>query len=229
MVVYNHRKPLYSIHLPKCGGTSFIKVLESWFGDLRFHYFDERANRPPMTHDFSQRGLFFKKRTCVHGHFNRNRGIGVLEYYPEADQMISIMRDPVETAISNFFYVERLEKNGQSFRGGEVHSNQSKDIDEYLEKSQSSIPLFFPVELTLENYVDVINKYFVYIGTMEEYQKTVDILAGLLKRRKVSVPHENKSNRFQTPSSSSIQVFKENNAIAISVYEYVCSLNKLVC
>src|SRR5215468_759555 len=108
---YNKDKPLISLHIPKCGGSSFHAVLERWFGmGLYLHYF-----RGPLNEE-RPRKYELKSGTCVHGHFSRRRKTGVLDYYPEAEQFIIIVRDPFEMAVSYYFYAKGLGEN--RFRDG---------------------------------------------------------------------------------------------------------------
>src|SRR4051812_45942379 len=97
MKAYNPKIPLLSIHIPKCGGTSFLQILRKWFGkDLHLHYFDEvNAKMPPHAPVKNFLGMY-RKDICIHGHFNHNRKFGVDDYYPEIRQAITFIRDPLE-------------------------------------------------------------------------------------------------------------------------------------
>jgi len=51
MNAYNPKKPLISIHIPKCAGTSFTDVLKIWFkGGFLRHYHNEKTNTSPKKH-----------------------------------------------------------------------------------------------------------------------------------------------------------------------------------
>lgn len=52
MKQHDPRKPLFSIHIPKCAGSSFSEVLKGWFGSgYRRHYPNEKRNTPPRKHN----------------------------------------------------------------------------------------------------------------------------------------------------------------------------------
>jgi hypothetical protein len=107
MKKYDSKKPLISIHIPKCAGNSFVITLRKWFKEnLYLHYFDEKNNKAPQRYNLKAGILSrkFKKGICVHGHFNNERNFGVRDYYPEADQFITILRDPLEILQSRYFY-----------------------------------------------------------------------------------------------------------------------------
>ena len=95
---YNRNETLISIHIPKTGGTSLRKILRKWFGEKLFlHYFNEKDCSMPVKYEFAS-GI------CIHGHFNSRRGFGINDYYPQATQFITFLRDPFDILISRFFY-----------------------------------------------------------------------------------------------------------------------------
>ncbi|RAK53520.1 sulfotransferase family 2 domain-containing protein [Phenylobacterium soli] len=112
---YDPSRTLYSLHVPKTAGTSFRHDLERWFGaeNMGYHYHGYHREPPPR---FEPRaGL------CVHGHFNRLRGIGVRRYYPEASQFIVFLRDPFDRFVSNWRYLQFQVRDG--FRVPELDDN----------------------------------------------------------------------------------------------------------
>ena len=128
---YNREIPLLSIHIPKCGGTSFKEALKVWYGgNLFFHYFDEKNNLMPQKIKLkSWNRNDYIKYVCIHGHFNHKRGFGVDDYYPNIKQAITFLRDPAEIALSVFFYNHRLIKEGNNYRDGKKFE-MTDDVDE---------------------------------------------------------------------------------------------------
>ena len=201
MIEYDPKKPLISIHIPKCAGSSFSDILKSWFGAGYLpHYHDEKNNIPPQRHNLQSKLFFrrFKPGICIHGHFNHERGNGVQDYYPEADQFITFLRDPFDLHLSNYFYVKREAKylGKGAYRAGKERPviKNILSLEEYLGRSKKSfIKAFLPPNITLDNYREILDEYFLYIGITENFQHSVNILADKLGFPRVTVSRKNVS------------------------------------
>ena len=228
MKTYDPKKPLVSIHIPKCAGSSFSNILQSWFGNgFRQHYYNEKKNKSPKKLNLYA-GIFskqFKRGLCVHGHFNNSRGIGVYDYYPEVDQFITIIRDPFNLHVSNYFYVRRKSQNqgGLFFRSGRQHQIIEHDwsLKDYLrENKKSYICKFLPSNITLDNYKRVLEDQFLYIGLSESLQNSVNILAQKLGFYSIMVPRLNVSEWNESIPDDAREEFIENNPLEMAIYRY---------
>jgi hypothetical protein len=226
MKLYNPEKFLISIHIPKTAGTSFLLVLEEWFNEkLHKHYFKEREGVMPDKLDFKNSNTT-QQGVCIHGHFNKNRGFGVKDYYPEAEQFIAVIRDPLELHLSCYFYNQKLSKNDNWYRNGKKMKEKQLEIDEYLRTTKSFILNFLPWELTLDNFQEIISSNFVHLGIAEDMQKTVDIISEKLNKPKIEVPITNVSPRTNQPSQSAIEDFRSRHELEYAIYNYAVELNK---
>ncbi len=216
MIAYDAAKPLISLHVPKCAGQSFRRVLEQWYGSRFFiHYYQQHGARPPK-HEL-------KPGICIHGHFNRTRGFGVMEYYPGADQFISIMRDPLEAAISNYFFWKTRARANQLKKGiikaGDEHDY--RDIDDFFKKRPKSGMLdFMPCEFTPANYKGILETKFVWIGLVENLQESVARLARGLGFVPVPLERVNASPRDEELSLALRQAFIQANDLEFEIYHY---------
>lgn len=227
MKYYDYKDPLISIHIPKSGGTSFSNVLKEWFGQCYYqHYFDEKRNKLPKKVRLKVPIFNIQRRSiCIHGHFNRERGFGINKYYPKVNQFISILRDPLELQLSFFFYKEKILSNNSFYQNGDRVTEFFKDVDEFLECSKPFMLLHFPDKIDESNYMQIINEQFVHLGIMENYQRSIDIIAEKLKKSRVKVDHLNKSPRNQNPSESSKKIFLQKCSLEYKIYNYAVSLN----
>lgn len=176
---------LISIHIPKCGGTSFTSCLEQFFGEqLHLHYPDDpEPGPPPKT---AQRG-----RACVHGHFYHHRWpIGALDYYPGTRQFITMLRDPFEMALSGYFFQRRLGDLGDV--------TVQHHLDALLETPRLFNYLGLPFDLwnasegTIQDWLE---QRFLWIGLTERFQESVDLLALKLGKTSPDIPVDNVSPR----------------------------------
>lgn len=223
MRIYNKTKPLISLHIPKCGGTSLAHILKQWYGNKYYkHYFQQYQAKPPK-HKLAP-GI------CIHGHFNNEKGFGVMDYYPEIDQFITFVRDPLSIMISNYSFWKRKGRANQIRRGdlreGDVHDYKSIN-DFFVFRPISHLFKFMPFDLAFDNYKDILNKYFIYIGIVEDMQTSIDILADRLGFPAVEVVHLNKSEYEEAELSDAVKdEFIRNNALAFKVYNYIRQIYK---
>lgn len=199
---------------------------------LYYHYSNEQLKQPPRRVPVGSRyGFLFRerRRECVHGHFDPNTDGGDLfSYYPDATQFITFLRDPLEMQLSLFFYLKKLIKSGSMYwQGQQVHQMEfDGDIDRWIEERDSYVTGFIPMTLNVNNYQDVIDKYFIHVGVTERMQRSVDLLAEKLSFKSVMVPVENASERHARPSESSIRKFRAKHQLEYLIYDYARSLNR---
>ncbi len=218
MKKYDSSKAIISIHVPKCAGTSLKQVLKAWFGDcLYYNYVSEKNGKYPVKLAES----YIKQPICIHGHFNKERGIGVDQYYPNVSQFFTFLRDPIESQISFFYFQHFLLQKGKLFKDGRQLSSFTKDIDDFFESSKSIFLMHLPKGINQYNYKKFMEEKFVHIGVVEEYQKSIKILAEKLgKDYNFDVPWINKTKKVKRPSESVIRKFKEKNTLECKIYEF---------
>jgi len=224
MKTYNHKKPLLSIHVPKCGGNSFKVILADWFkNNLHFHYYNNKLDKPPQIAKLKKNGSFVEN-LCIHGHFNRKRNISIETDYPEVDQFITIVRDPIEIQISNYFYLKKHKHKLKHFKDGKFEKKYPT-VNAYLENTEPFLVNHFPKGINEDNINEFIPAHFIHIGIMESYQRSIDIFAKKLGKDTYNIPHKNKSERDEKPSKESIDIFKTKCKLDYLIYESALKLN----
>lgn len=216
MIAYDAGRPLISLHVPKCAGQSLRRVLERWYGDRLFiHYFQQHGALPPR-HEF-------RPGICIHGHFNRSRGFGVMEYYPDAGQFITVLRDPLQAAISNYFFWKAKARANQ-LRNGSIRAGDERDyrdIDDFFAKRPKAAMLdFLPGEWTAANYQEILETKFVWIGLVESLPASVAELAGRLGFTPPPLARINASPRDEELSAALRQRFIQDNPLEFAIYQY---------
>ena len=217
---YNRAKPLIVIHIPKAAGTSSQQMFQSWFqNNFHRHYFNETEGTKPVKIDL-QSLHSYENPLILHGHFNKLRGFGVEDYYPEIDQFITILRDPFELMISHYFFVRKAGRNWKD--QSRVPGN---DLRSYLENTKPNMLNHFPREMTLNNYKDIIEEYFIEVGISEKLADSLERIAGKLgfEFDQDQLEELNKTERDQDVPQSFREQFIELNRLEFAVYEYALS------
>ncbi len=220
MIQYDSNKPLIIIHIPKCGGTTLENIFRTWFGANFFpHYYRIAEDQKPTRHPLLA-------GSCIYGHFNRNREFGVEDYYPEVNQFVTFIRNPLEIATSNYFYWKRTLrplriKNGKLLEGDHL---DYRNIQDFFEKRPRSHLLnFLPKEINEINYKLVLEEKFVYIGITEDLETSVSQLAQRLGLPEVPPSHLNKSVHDEQLPEELKHKFEKDNELEYLIYDYVKS------
>jgi len=215
---YDKDQPLIVIHVPKAAGTSSRKFFQNWYGDgFLTHYYNEHTGELPQKHDLF--GLHNANRPILlHGHFNKLRGFGVEDYYPDVKQFVTILLDPFEATISGYFYIRSNSLNWK---------NKSRvlsvdNIEEYLIHAKSGMLNHFPREVDKNNFKDILEEYFVEVGITEYLEDSMKCIA-----RKLGKPYDgamlgvhNATKRDQDVPSYLRDLFVERNQLVFDVYNY---------
>ena len=214
---YDRQQPLIAIHIPKSAGTSAKYVFKSWFGrGFREHYFNESRGRLPKRHDI-ERIHSVETPVVVYGHFNRLRQFGVEDYYPEAKQFVTILRDPFELSVSRYFYTRKASKKWK-----DKSRTPDKNLSEHVLGETPNMLNHFPREVTIENYKEIIEEFFIDIGTTEQLTESFHRIA-----RKLGMPfeptmlrHLNATRRSEDAPSELRDLFAEKFELEYAVYDY---------
>lgn len=219
MRTYDPRLPLFFLHLPKSGGISVREVFAGWFGEgLLLHYLDEATGALPVKHDLAALHTPLRPVT-LYGHFNKARGLGIPQYYPEARQFVTILRDPLERALSMYFF---LRKHGPAWK--DTSRIPKDDMLTYLRSSPGRMVNHFPCDITLDNYREVIDTLFIEVGITEQLEASMARIARRLGRiyRPGSIRHLNVTERDRYAIPEEVrQEFVASNPLEYAIYNHV--------
>ena len=244
MIAYDASQPLVFIHVPKCAGTSTRLVFEQWFGQgMWLHYINPWTREHPEPFHLEK----FSKESSqlIYGHFNRAVGLNLERQVPQARQFVTILRDPLEAAISDYFFqlqrAEPIYRQGVRRMGSWVLKggfrprvlgaarehrrwiHAYRDVEDFLVRDGSKMLDHFPVVMTEENYIDVIENQFVEIGVVERLEDSIRRIAVALGRdpeKLPELPRKNRSRRSHGVSPEAEERLREKNALSFKVYEY---------
>lgn len=210
------RSPFYSKdsvfifhHMPKCGGTSLIQILDKWFIVVRDYRKDWSSSHSSKVDINKLRSIH-----CLSGHWELP-GVYLKERYPEVFsddryKVFTFLRDPLEHSLSLYRY--------------EKENNQTNIID--IEEHFKIRPNYMSTILGADkyNYKEIIDKY-IFVGIVEEMKKSIEILSELTGKKHYKLPWINKTKldskiNSENLSKSIIDSFKEINSVDYLIYNY---------
>ena len=194
---YDPAKPILYTHIPKCAGSSVVRLLRIWFGN-EYHKLNQDETQDivlPRVETRDAQGNWLPKVKCIHGHFNHGRGYGLPYFYPEIDQYFTILRDPFDVTVSMYFFAKGRSREGRFwFRGEPVDlRHQFPSVESYVNTYPYWLFDHIPQDITLQNYEAKLHDRFVYIGVFEDLQTTIDNLGKILGKESAVLPHINVS------------------------------------
>jgi hypothetical protein len=220
MKKYDPTKPIISIHIPKTAGTTFKDVvLPNWNLQVLKHYDlhgTKKFHKMPYI-DLQELKNADSRSILIHGHFFPGRN-GIAEYYPNIDQFISILRDPLDMFVSLYYYCFRLEC-----------AVPECTLDQWIESNTIHyLNYFYHKPMTLDNYQDIIENDFVEIGVSEKMEQTIQRFSSALNmpfdvewlNTKLNVGCYDK----KLLTEEQIARFKDKHKLEYAIYNYV--LNK---
>jgi len=204
-------------HLPKCGGTSVLKMLSGWF-KLVHDYRQDWTN----SYQDRQNLDYLTPGHCLCGHFELD-GYHLAQRYPGMLEnpgfwVFSFIRDPLEVKMSLFRYET---KN---------NVNKPRTIEKHLSTRKNYLAGILGVGW--DDYRIILDKY-AFIGVLEESALSIEMLASLLKKNKTELPWENKTIGDKNHSQEAltnliVQQFKEENSLDYAIYNYAVERFKIL-
>ena len=221
---YDPSRPLIYTHIPKCAGSSVVRLLKTWFGK-EYHKLNQDESRDivlPRVETRDADGNWLPNVKCIHGHFNHGRGYGLPYFYPELDQYFTILRDPFDVTVSMYFFAKGRSREGRFwFRGQPVDlRNQFPTVESYVNTFPYWLYDHLPVDLTLSNYREKLHEKFIYIGVFEDLQTTLDRLARILDKEPAELARFNVSEYDEPVPERLREQFYRDYPLLKRVYDF---------
>jgi hypothetical protein len=221
---FDPEQPLIFIHVPKTAGVSVRSIFEAWFPEqLRLHYYNEVAGLMPERLDLEAETAQGAP-PVIYGHFNRKRDFGIQQYYPEVQQFVTVLRDPVEMHISRYFYTnQELQRNAWKT----APDVAALGVVEHVKTGHLNMLEHFPRPVTFDNYKDMIDEYFIDIACVKTLDSGLRRIATRLGKpaQSIDLPHLNATPRNFGITDRDREEFREKWPLEHAVYAYAESMS----
>ena len=224
MKKYDPNKPVLYTHIPKCAGTSVVRLLKHWFAD-DYHKLNQDETKDiilPRVATQDSKGDWLPNVKCIHGHFNHGRGYGLPYFYPEIDQYFTILRDPFDLVCSMYFFAKGRSIRGEFwFKGEQVDiRDQFPTIGHYVRSHPYWLFDHLPQNLTMENYQKRLADTFVYVGVFEDLQTSINNLGKILGKPKWELPLTNSSTYDEMVPENLRKAFYQDYPLLQRIYQF---------
>lgn len=207
-----HDLELISIHIPKCGGTTFNDILNRIYLDRYKHIIE-----------VSQINNIDKNTRCIHGHYRFNPEW--LKIYPNAKRCTWI-RHPVDRLISHYYYWGNFIFGPNAKYNPNLTKMKIKKytLFEFAEQSYMKNRMFdFIEDISLDD-ID-------FIGDVANYRTDLMRLVKIMNWDPILInklPHLNKSRYTKKIFGKNLKITEEDRIILANIlnkdmerYEYI--------
>lgn len=199
-------------HIPKAGGTAARFVFGEWHTVIADY---RKGASEDLTRTFIEQPLDLgriRRPAFVSGHYGLP-GARLHERYPQVFsgsryRLITFLREPLETALSTYFYVKKLGRPGFS-----------DDLDKFLAHYRTDYVGVLNCEDA--NYDEAIARYW-FVGITERFPESIRLLSEMINQRNVAAPMLNVTPRKIEPSDAAVRRFRKNNNEDYALYAAAC-------
>lgn len=215
---------IISVHVPKTGGTSFRKLLESFYGSRLQSDYDWVA-RPPAIKGQQLLGTDDELREqlsgidCIHGHFNVRKYIRLMSIEDIEPIFITWLRNPIERAASTYHFLRTLGTPTEQQPEWE-RAAKSMTFEQFVSETK------FNNNAQVRQLRAMDRSNFSFYGCTERYTESLTLFADMfLSGRKIdNVPHElrgttRQSDKYKLSPTARAELIARNQ-LDIRLYEY---------
>ncbi len=220
------------LHIPKTGGTTLRSVIARQYPGDSMYEIENPINENliafrdmPETKRWSYKG--------VQGHMS----YGLHEYVEQPASYITMLREPVKRAISDYAFVssnqyhplyEQVRDLGlsgymKSGLTGQLENGQTRLVCGDCEPGDTGIPTERPMtQADLDRAIENLERDFAVVGLLERFDESLILMRQHLQWKLPVYVRENVTRKGAKPvvSDEDLAVIREQNRFDIALYEY---------
>jgi len=200
---------IVSVHVPKCAGTSFRKILDSLFGKRIWHNYGE-----VFTRQQARAQIVPANTRAIHGHFIAD---AFDDLFPRR-RLITWVRHPVERLVSNYYH---------HLRAPDMRDDCCRMVHERRLSLRDFADLDWMRNLSTRYLANKPIEDFAFVGVAERFEESLEAFSRALGfRRVLAMPRENvnpgRSSDLYPLSPADYSYILERNRLDLDWYEQAC-------
>ncbi|WP_264740339.1 sulfotransferase family protein [Cytobacillus firmus] len=204
---------LIFLHIPKTGGTTLSTIISNQYKENEF-----KKTKLQELQKFTEEDLGRLKCIAGHGYF------GVHEYFNRSCSYFTMVRDPVDRVLSNYYFIKRRKDHRDHNKLGNVSLKEFvRDFQDRTFNHQTK-RLSGPGVPSLEAAKENLERHFTIVGVTDEFDESLFLMKKEFNWSDIS--YEIKNSTENRPSIAEvpkdiINYIKEMNQLDIALYQWV--------
>ncbi|TPE68339.1 sulfotransferase family protein [Halalkalibacterium halodurans] len=211
---------LIHLHMPKTGGTTLKKIIKRNYDSRKsVDVYEEHHKLPGIFKGLSKQNI-----ECVQGHLP----FGVHEYFNRPTTYITMLRDPVDRVISEYYFIRNIEWHN-------LHESVMKmSLEEYqgLPKNRNlQTRYILGGQLTSVTEVNraknILKNHFAVVGLTEKFDTSLFLMKEMFNWKQVAYQKYNVTKKRRSKEEISpklLEKIAKNNEADLELYAFAKEL-----
>jgi hypothetical protein len=231
-VITRAKQTVIYLHIPKTAGTTLHRIIERQYPPEQIYSFDE-------THDFDDFQSLTEARKARIRVFKGHMIFGLHELIPEPSTYCTVLRDPVERAISNYHFARHTPQHHHY----NLITSQNLSLEGYLESKAAPmmdngqtrmlsggwyiLPFGECTDQVLEAAKANLRERFAVVGLAERFDETLLLLKQAFCWRNVFYVRQNVASsrpRKADLPRATLDIVEKYNQLDAELYRHALTL-----
>ncbi len=211
-----NKEILIHLHMPKTAGTTLKYIIGKNINrNCNFHVYKDAPERDAILKELSKKNV-----ACIQGHFP----FGVHHYFSTPSTYITMLREPVERIISEYYFIRSIPTHDQHEKVSNMSLEEYHKQNDHMNLQTRLLSGYLGSPLTnphLEQAKKNIETYFSVVGITEMFNESLYLMKKRFGWQNTFFRKQNMTkNKPQVEHLSPriIASIKENNQLDMELY-----------